>query len=153
MQTLNAFLTITPAILTGIFPLIATYISCSYQLKKDREQQKLLEIYKAKEDLRKRKTELYLEFTKKAQISYKNKEEELNIRRICDSISLICSSDVLERIEIYKNAILGDYSVNCIYDQKELNEYESMDPLDHLKILDLAIKAMRKDLTSIDIEH
>lgn len=153
MQTLNAFLTITPAILTAISALVGTYISCAYQLKKDREQQKLLEIYKAKEDLRKRKTELYLEFTKKAQISYKNKEEELNIRRICDSISLICSSDVLERIEIYKNAILGDYSVNCIFDQKELNEYESMDPTDHLKILDLAIKAMRKDLTSIDIEH
>ena len=128
-------------------------MSCAHQLKKDREQQKLLEIYKAKEDLRKRKTELYIEFAKNAKISYENEEEFLHIRRICDSISLICSSDVLERIEIYKNAILGDYSVNCVFDQEELNEYKSMDPLDHLKILDLAIGAMRKDLTSIDIEY
>lgn len=153
MQNLIEYLPLFQALLPALFAFIGTSLSWPYQLRRDREQQKLLEIYKAKEDLRKRKTELYLEFTKKAKISYKNKEEELNIRRICDSISLICSSDVLERIEIYKNAILGDYSVNCIFDQKELNEYESMDPPDHLKILDLAIKAMRKDLTSIDIEH
>lgn len=152
MQTLNAYLTIIPAILTAAAAIIGTYISGMHQLKKDREQQKLLEIYKAKEDLRKRKTELYIEFAKNAKPLYKNEDEELHIRGICDSISLICSDDVFNRIEIYKNAILGDYSANCIFDPEERYEYETMDPLDHHNIINLTIKAMRKDLTSIDSE-